>query len=261
MHERAGLHQLRAQFDNPEARQLASAQELLSAFRKFQHFIDKWMQAGRLPHLAPGHYAIQEALLIAIPIGSLLLWKSAAMSSEVKSEIFERLVKMVSMHVQHVQMLVPRFHIAYWTALHYVLGLLLLRDFIDVLQNSSAVSLAPLTTLFENCLDVAEVFDADAAESYKSMMSHRQVQSASGSRAFQNITADPSKLAAFYSIDPELPLERKMAQMADILQSSEPAKSHSSHLPVPMPALKKQLGPQAGASHDVSASTCLDTLD
>ncbi|OLP97963.1 hypothetical protein AK812_SmicGene19657 [Symbiodinium microadriaticum] len=171
---------------------------------RFQHFIDKWMQAGRLPHLAPGHYAIQEALLVAIPIGSLLLWKSAAMPPEVKSEIFERLVKMVSMHVQHVQMLVPRFHIAYWTALHYVLGLLLLGDFIDALQNCSAVSLVPLTTLFESCLDVAEIFDADAAESYKSMMSHRQAQSASGSRAFQNLTADPSKLAAFYSIDPEL---------------------------------------------------------
>ena len=262
MPERAALHELRAKFDNPEARQLASTQDLLSAFRRFQHFIDKWMQAGRLPHLAPGHYAIQEALLVAIPIGSLLLWKSAAMPPEVKSEIFERLVKMVSMHVQHVQMLVPRFHIAYWTALHYVLGLLLLGDFIDALQNCSAVSLVPLTTLFESCLDVAEIFDADAAESYKSMMSHRQAQSASGSRAFQNLTADPSKLAAFYSIDPELPLKQKMAQMAEILQSSKPAESHSSHSSLPMPAWKKQLGPQAGASHDASASTCrLDTLD
>ena len=267
--ERQALQEIRGRLENPRARQTASAEELLTAFRRFQHFIDKWTQTGRLPHLVPGHYAVQEALLIAIPIGSLLLWKSATMASDVRKEVYERLVKMVSLHCQHVQMLVPRFHIAHWTALHYVLGILLAREFVEVPHTPLAAS---LVTLFESCLDVAEAFDAEAAESYKSLGQHQQGRSTTeGSRVFQSIASDPAKLATFYNIDPELPLEQKMAQMAQLLHSAGDNKE-SAGLPVqasptPMQTLQHQRIQRPLEAHALPKSaehtqrTCLDALD
>ena len=257
--ERATLQELRGHFEDPAARQSASAEELLSAFRRFQHFIDKWTQAGRLPHLVPGHYAIQESLLVAIPIGSLLLWKSASLASDVKVEIYQRLVKMVSMHVRHVQLLVPRFHIAHWTALHYVLGILLAKDLVGTSHNTSTASLA---SLFESNLDVAKVFDAHAAESYTELKQQLQGNSHSqGSQAFQEITNDPAKLAAFYRIDPELPVEQKMAKMAELLARTELTADKPARQQKVLPA-KVQMQPKTLDARAPQAGMAgLDTMD
>lgn len=244
--DRAKLEHIRKKYELPSFRQSASEFELSSAFEDFQFFIEKWTQIGRNVHLGSGHQAIQEAILFAIPIGSLLLWKVASRDSRDRvdsravgqvgeigdiGKIYLRLLKLAHMNLRNVRLLVPRFHIAHWTALYFVNGILLAKELVqpDALESQNRLVKA-MSSDFERCLDIADVFDPNAAKSFRYGQSMQSVQGEStegthgsqlGSQLFQQMARDPSKLAAFYSIDAELPLEQKMEQMSRLL--SEPA--------------------------------------
>ena len=244
--DRAKLEHIRKKYELPSFRQSASEFELSSAFEDFQFFIEKWTQIGRNVHLGSGHQAIQEAILFAIPIGSLLLWKVASRDSRDRvdsravgqvgeigdiGKIYLRLLKLAHMNLRNVRLLVPRFHIAHWTALYFVNGILLAKELVqpDALESQNRLVKA-MSSDFERCLDIADVFDPNVAKSFRYGQSMQSVQGEStegthgsqlGSQLFQQMARDPSKLAAFYSIDAELPLEQKMEQMSRLL--SEPA--------------------------------------
>ena len=226
--DRDQLEGIRKKYEVPHNRQAASELELTSAFQSFEFFIEKWTQVGRSPHLGSGHQAVQEAILFAIPIGSLLLWKVASREQQA-ADIYARLLKLVHMNLRNVRLLVPRFHIAHWTALYYVNGLLLAKELVQGLDSSQSRLVKALSADFERCLDIADVFDPNVAGSFRlSVQSDTGAQGSQGSQLFQEISQDPSKLAAFYSIDPELPLEQKMEEMARLLAKSSPPTSRIS---------------------------------
>lgn len=234
--DRAKLENIRKKYEVPYNRQSASESELASAFKNFEFYIEKWTQVGRSSHLGSGHQAIQEAILLAIPIGSLLLWKVASRDQAIGDvgdvgDIYLRLLKLAHMNLRNVRLLVPRFHIAHWTALYFVNGILLAKELVqpDALESQNRLVKA-MSSDFERCLDIADVFDPNVAKSFRYGQSMQSVKGEStegtqgsqlGSQLFQQMARDPSKLAAFYSIDAELPLEQKMEQMSRLL--SEPA--------------------------------------
>ena len=224
--DRVKLEAIRKKYETPQNRQLASESELASAFESFEFFIEKWTQVGRNTRLGSGHQAIQEAVLFAIPIGSLLLWKIAGRDPEAVQDIYLRLLKLVHMNLRNVRLLVPRFHIAHWTALYYVNGLLLAKELVADGNESSNRLVKALSADFERCLDIADVFDPNVAKSFRygQSMGAEDTQS---SQLFQQIAQDPSKLAAFYSIDPELPLEQKMEHMSRLLSNGRPTRPTS----------------------------------
>ena len=237
--DRAKLEHIRKKYELPSFRQSASESELSAAFEHFEFFIEKWTQIGRNVHLGSGHQAIQEAILFAIPIGSLLLWKVASRDSRVDprvgqvgddiGKIYLRLLKLAHMNLRNVRLLVPRFHIAHWTALYFVNGILLAKELVqpDALESQNRLVKA-MSSDFERCLDIADVFDPNVAKSFRYGQSMQSVQGEStegsqlGSELFQQMARDPSKLAAFYSIDAELPLEQKMEQMSRLLSEPSP---------------------------------------
>ena len=225
--DRDQLEGIRKKYEAPHNRQAASELELTSAFQSFEFFIEKWTQVGRSPHLGSGHQAVQEAILFAIPIGSLLLWKVASREQQA-ADIYGRLLKLVHMNLRNVRLLVPRFHIAHWTALYYVNGLLLAKELVQGLDSSQSRMVKALSADFERCLDIADVFDPNVADSFRLSVQSEAGAQGQGSHLFQEMSQDPSKLAAFYSIDPELPLEQKMEEMARLLAKSNPSTSRIS---------------------------------
>jgi len=75
-------------FDRPEDRQTASASQLSKAFTAASDFAKTWRKTSRSPHLAPGHQAVQQALLLATLSWEALgrrhystLWSSAFRST------------------------------------------------------------------------------------------------------------------------------------------------------------------------------------
>lgn len=229
------LQLLRARFDGPEARQAANASDLTSAFDSARRFVQVWTQPGRAPHLAAGHQAVQQALLLAIPLGTLALWRQLA-EGVADRVLWSSVGELVRLHLQTVRALVPRFHIALWTALHHVRGLLSLRELMPESSGADGSSVGDLVREFARHLDVAEVYDPDAAASFRQQAAGGPDGglSSDGSKLFVEMAKDPARLAEFYKIDPEAPLEKKMELMSRLLTSkaaasSRPATQHRHH--------------------------------
>ncbi|CAE8638384.1 unnamed protein product, partial [Polarella glacialis] len=174
---------------------------------------------GRAPHLAFGHQAVQDAILLSLPLGTLALWRGVADGDKgANSELFERVAKLAELHLRQVRLLVPRFHIAHWTALHHVRGILASQSLAGAAGGGATAK--RLTEDIRKNIDVAQVYDSAAAAELQEALSQGPEQAdalAEGSRMFQMMAQDPAKLAAFYSIDPEMPMEQKMERMARLL--------------------------------------------
>lgn len=158
--ERVKLRALRKRFEAPKARQNCSEGELRRVFDAFESFVERWTRIKGLgrPHLGLGHSMVQEAVMFAIPMGVLLLWRlSGEKRAGLRAELFGRLMKLVHLQLRQVRLVVPRFHIAHWTALRQVHGLLLSGGEEDRLASALRQELL-------RCSDVAKVFDSAAAE-------------------------------------------------------------------------------------------------
>ena len=175
--ERAKLLELRKGFDAPEKRQNCSDGELRRVFDAFESFVERWTRIKGLgrPHLGLGHYIVQEAVLFAIPMGSLLLYR---LSKSERSALYGRLMKLVHLQLRQVRLVVPRFHIAHWTALRHVHGLLLSGFEDDRLASALRQELL-------RCRDVAQVFDPAAAEA---------LEVGGGADLYAQLALDPTAL-------------------------------------------------------------------
>jgi len=131
----------------------------------------------------------------------------------------DKISHLARLHLQHVRLLVPRFHIAHWTALHSIHGILLAVGLLGT-DGAKHPGISSLSAEFAGCLDVAQVYDPEAASTFQATVDASSTNvdpMAEGSKLFQQMAQDPSKLAAFYDIDPELPMDQKMARMAQLL--------------------------------------------
>lgn len=67
-------------------------------------------------------------------------------------------------------------------------------------------------------MDVAHVFDPELAAGFGDGAS--MAESLGDTTVFESLLQDPDKLAKFHSIDPSAPLEQRMQQMAQLLQTT-----------------------------------------
>lgn len=211
--------------DNPVVRQQASLEELTAAFESTERFVHKWTQPGRCHRLAAGHYAVQDAVQFALVAAVLMLWQqlSAAVAIVARGAHWVRAAKLSLLQLRHVRALVPRFHIAHWGALRHTQGLRSLWDLQAAGERTPAEKqvAARLSAELERHADVVLLYDPDGAAKHlgssQDAMNGTGPSLAEGARLLQEMVADPAKLEAFYSIDPAMPLEAKMARMAALL--------------------------------------------
>mmetsp|Transcript_79339 Transcript_79339/g.220719 ORF Transcript_79339/g.220719 Transcript_79339/m.220719 type:complete len:603 (-) Transcript_79339:40-1848(-) len=244
-------------FDDPAARQARPVEAVIAAFEAADHFVRKWTQPGRSSRPAPGHEAVQGLLLRSIPLGTLALWRLWSNKSVLDGGLWIRVAALAQLHLQHVRAMVPKFHIAHWTALHHLRGLLSIRDLQTQVDPVVARTAASLAAIFERQLDVARVFDPEAAANFKRGGTGQgpAPDLADTSRLFQLMASDPKKLKEFYSIDPALPMEEKMEQMALLLGPD--CRGGEARPPAPLPLrpphegrrLPVQRAPQQKPSH------------
>merc|ERR1712154_102951 len=84
-------------------------------------------------------------------------------------------------------------------------------------QKNLTDSIKDLAREFGRHMDVVQVFDPDAASQYMEASSSDGLDSC-GSDAIAQLLRDPSKLSEFQKIDPEMPLNQKVAQMSKLFQ-------------------------------------------
>lgn len=213
--EHATLALGRRRFDDPSARQDAPTGDLLRVFADAERFVQKWTQLGRSRRPAPGHRAVQQMLAFAIPMGTLALWRSWTDEGALDAGLWARVAVLAKLHLHHIRALVPRFHIAHWTALHHVWGLLSFRDLAQM-NPAMAKRSADLAAEFEGQLDVARVYMPEVAVNFRKN-TRPSPDMDNSAQLFQMLAQDPLKLQEFYSIDPSLPMEQKMERMARLV--------------------------------------------
>eukprot|EP00746_Dinoflagellata_sp_MGD_P148551 gnl/MRDRNA2_/MRDRNA2_80742_c0_seq1.p1 gnl/MRDRNA2_/MRDRNA2_80742_c0~~gnl/MRDRNA2_/MRDRNA2_80742_c0_seq1.p1 ORF type:complete len:480 (+),score=56.12 gnl/MRDRNA2_/MRDRNA2_80742_c0_seq1:81-1520(+) len=119
------LHKQR--FDSRAERQDAPLQDVLKLFNMGEMFIRKWIQPGRAHRPALGHRMVQSAAECAITAGTLALWRQLT-DGTLDGNVWARVAAVAQQHASYVRSVVPRFHIAHWTALYHFRGLLSLRS-------------------------------------------------------------------------------------------------------------------------------------
>lgn len=209
----------RARLDQRTGQHSATREEAVQAFERAERFVRHWTQQGRSPRLAAWHYAVQEAALLAVTAGTFALGHGLAGTHASSADLWLRTAQMAWLHQHCVLALVPRFHIAHWTILFRIHGLLSLRKLWGGTDVASARVLRGLDEEFRKHLDVARVFDPALAAAFGECDPAAAPGGEENAALFEDILQDPQKLARFQSIDPGAPLEERMKQMADLLST------------------------------------------
>jgi len=162
---------------------------------------------------------VQDVVLSVLSLGSLTLWRQLA-KGEFDSNLWVHLAKVAEQHARLVRSLVSRFHVAMWTALHLVHGLLSLRHLLPRAHRPAAKAAETLDAIWNQHQDVVGAFESSTASSFQKV-------SEQGLDLFRRMTQDPGKLDAFGQFG-SLPQEERLERMSEMLLQldSQPVDHH-----------------------------------